>query len=598
MGPPILNMPMEILLQIANFTWYTGPWIHRRTGDHAALVLTCRGLYQALNAELYKKTIKSSSSATYLMAWAVYNNCLDTVKRAHVNGANLILHGHLEIIDYLLHHGANVHEPSFGLCMCPKVNKYDTFEAQYPLHFLFCHGEHPRRPEILEKLISKGAYLVAENTSAIPQLASLTRGHLLEPLIKRKDTASLAGVLSLAIQMQDFSLVTQICESASNKNITRARDWKGRTALHLAVNAFNWKDEIVRFLLQDDRASIFQKDYSGRTPLHYAAMTICSPELVGLLLQHRGSSVNTASAHFRKIFYRICGLRHQTIRHIDIAQQMINVWLKPLNDINAYNDPLCLALQTTSWRMALRLIRDGIDLPSWASHFPERGADVIWPSLIGCLSSFHPEQTEFVDAIVRTGCDLNFPDLTLRPELSLLFLVIVRSRNMDCLKILLDGGASVKIEVEAKVIDTHGSEYTGYTGILLAIFSEVFGCPFRETPNLENLDLFHDFIVLLLERGAPIGRNWEDVRFPHPLTALDYAVTAARAGCFELLDLISNHTTETRIRPAEIYSSFSKHLNGMEKESNSWRLMKVYRGRLQTRLGSNESLRAVTRGVH
>ncbi|CAH0054733.1 unnamed protein product [Clonostachys solani] len=622
MGAPILNMPMEVLLQIAEHTWYTGPWYLRPTEDHAALVRTCRGLYQTLNADLYKENIRWSSTATYLIVWAVCNNRLDTIKRAHVNGADLnmglesytetgpvsrlpstlqstrfhlakyspihlaVLYGNSEIIAYLLDHGANVHAPSFGLCTCQKVSKDRTFEAQYPLHLLFCHGDHPKRLEILEKFISKGAYLVAENTSAIPQLAKITRGHLLGTLTKRKDKDSLAGILHLAIQMQDFSLVTQIFERALNKSITRARDWEGRTALHLAVNSFDWKDEIVRFLLKDNRASIFKKDHSGRTPLHYAAMTICSPKLVALLLQHRRSSVNTASAHFQQIFYEICGLRHQTRNRVDVAQQMINVWLKPLNDIRAYNHPLYFALQTTSWRMALRLIRDGIDLPSWASHLPKRGAGVIFPSLIACLSSFHPEQTEFVDAIVRTGCDLNPPEFPLRPELWPVFLVIVRSRNMDGLKALLDGGASVKIEFKAKA-DTSGPEYTGYTGILLAIFSEVFGCPLQDSPNLEKLGQFHDFIVLLLERGAPIGRNWQVGRFWYPITALDYAVTAARFGCFELLDLMSNHATETRIRSKEISASFAKQLNWMEKESNSYRLLKEYQGRLQARLGLN-----------
>uniref|UniRef100_A0A8H7NCC4 Uncharacterized protein n=1 Tax=Bionectria ochroleuca TaxID=29856 RepID=A0A8H7NCC4_BIOOC len=155
---------------------------------------------------------------------------------------------------------------------------------------------------------------------------------------------------------------------------------------------------------------------------------------------------------------------------------------------------------------------------------------------------------------------------------------------MDCLKVLLDAGASTKIEVKAKA-DTFGSENTGYTGILLAIFSEVFGCPLQEAPNLEKLDQFRDFIVLLLEKGAPIGRNWEVGRFWYPTTALDYAITAARFGCFDLLDLMSNHATETRIRPKEISASFVKQLNWMEMESDSWRLLKEYQGRLQTRLG-------------
>ncbi|CAH0021179.1 unnamed protein product [Clonostachys rhizophaga] len=586
MGAPILNLPMEILLRTAELTWYSGPWWQRPTRDHAALVRTCRGLYQALNAALYRKNIRSDFTVEPCIIWAVCKGRLDTIKRAHMNGADLVLHGNLEIIDYLLHHGANVHEPSFGLCICPKAYGDRTFQAQYPLHFLFCHGDHPRRLEILEKFISKGAYLVAEKTSAIPQLAKITGGHLLERLVMKKDKDSLAGLLNLAVQMQDFSSVIQICESARNNNITRARDWEGRIALHLAVNSFDWKEEIVRFLLQNNHASIFQKDHSGRTPLHYAAMSICSPELVGLLLQYRDSSDNRAAAHFQLMFYKICNLRHETIIRVVIAQQLINVWLKPLNDISAYNHPLNFALRTTSWRIALRLVRDGIDLPSWASHFPKRGADAIWPSLIACLSSFHPEQTEFVRAIARTGCYPNFPGFPLRPELWPVFLVIVRSQNIDCLKVLLDAGASVKIEVKAKA-DTFGSEYPSYTGILLAIFSEVFGCPLQESPNLEKLGQFRDFIVLLLERGAPIGRNWEVERFWYPITALDYAITAARFGCFDLLHLMSNHATETRICQKEISASFARQLNWMQNESSSYRLLKEYQGRLQTRLGLN-----------
>lgn len=621
MGAPVLNMPMEILLRIAEHTWYSGPWWQRPTRDHAALARTCRGLYQALNAALYKKNIRSQSVQPCIV-WAICKDRLDTIKRAHVNGADLnmsielstnsqccsrmpvtlewnyyrrakyslihlaVLHANIEIIDYLLDHGANVHAPSFGLCRCPKVNGDHTFQQQYPLHFLFCHGDHLRYHRILSKFISKGAYLVAENTSAIPQVFKITQGPLLQTLMKKKDKDSLGGLLQLAVRAQNLSLVTQICQSPHSESITRATDWKGRTALHFAVTSFDWNNEIVRVLLQGNRSSIFTEYRRGRTPLYYAAVSVGSPELVDLLLQHRDFSDYAASAHFQHLFFRICSLRHETKNRVDIAQQLINVWLKPLNNISAYSGPLWSALQSASWRIALRLIRDGIDLPSWASHLPKRGADVIWPSLIACLSSFHPEQTEFVGTIARTGCDLNHPDSSLRPELWPIFLVIVRSRNIDCLKALLDAGASVKVEVKA-MADTFGSEYTGYTGILVAIFSELFGCPLHEAPNLEKLGQFRDFIVLLLERGAPIGCDPEIGRFWYSITALDYAITAARFGCSDLLDLMSSHATETRIRPKEISASFARQMNWMEKENNSWELMKKYQGRLQTQLGLN-----------
>uniref|UniRef100_A0A8H7NC81 F-box domain-containing protein n=1 Tax=Bionectria ochroleuca TaxID=29856 RepID=A0A8H7NC81_BIOOC len=443
MGAPILTLPMEVLLQIAEQTWFSGPCSEKPARDHAALIRTCRGLYQALNADLYKKTKMMSPLMEYCVVWAIRNGRLCTIKRAHVNGADLtmsvetnieteprsmysgvlqprrlrranyslihvaVLHGDLEIINYLLDHGANVHAPSFGLCICPKVCWQKDFQAQYPLHFLFCHTEEGRRLEIAEKLISKGAHLVAENTSAIPQLAKFTQGHLLESLIKKKDNDSLAGVLHLAVQMQNLSLVTQLYKSPLNESITRATDWEGRTALHMAVNSFNWKEEIVRFFLQQNRASMLTRDSKGFTPLYFAAISICSPKLVDLLLQHRDALDERASAHFREIFFTIYNFRHETTNHLDIAQQLINAWLKPLHDISAYHNPLYAALLKTKWRIALRLIRDGIDLPSWGSSYRKRGTVAIWPSLIACLSSFHPEQTEFVDAIVRTGCDLN-----------------------------------------------------------------------------------------------------------------------------------------------------------------------------------------------
>ncbi|VUC24336.1 unnamed protein product [Clonostachys rosea] len=617
MVAPILNMPVEILLRIVEFsTWsYEVSIFRKSTGDHAALVRTCRGLYQALIASLYNPNIRMHQPMGACVVWAACKGRLDTIKRAHVNGLDLhasieayaadmdcshipnicfsrpvktslihlaILHNDSDIIHYLLEHGADVHAASFGLCKCPTGY---TFQTQYPLHFILCHGDPRIRLEILEIFISKGAYLVTENKSAIPQVARITRGHLLASLIKREDKDSLAGVLHLAAQMSNRPLVTQICENPLSESIIRATDWEGRTVLHLAVNSVNWGGDVIRFLLRDNRASIFTKDHHGKTPLHYAATSIVSPELVNLLLQHRDTSDNTASTHFDDIFYMICELLEETTNCVRICQKLIDVWVKPLHDIGAYDLPLHYALDRGKWRVALKLIRDCIDLPGWASRSVDRY--VIWTSLITCLSSFDPEQTEFVEAVLRMGCDLNYPRHTLqKPETLPIFLATVRSRNMDCLKVLLEGGASAKVQLrdEAAASSSGGKVLTG---ILVAIFNEVFGCPSLEAPNIAKMGQFHNFIALLLEKGALIGHLSADGDVRYPITALDYAITATRLGCFDLLDLMCNHATDTSIQLREVSASFAKQLNGMDAESRPYRHLKRYQGRLQSRLGLN-----------
>jgi hypothetical protein len=256
MAPSLDNLPMEILLRIAEMsTWGVSPSsdkAHPATyaRNHASLARTCRWLYETLNGELYKRNLKKDPVTESCVLWAVNIGSLDTVKRAVAYGASLdlqvevdektaycppwgaldldlaasprrqpsyprsfsLLHlavgrQHVNIVQYLLEKGVDVHAPSSNFCC---VHRLYGRAPLYPLHICLWHDHrheirtewHPLRGanqssnkdselDLVELLVNNGAFLVAEGVSAIHNLSFHERRGLITRLLSYPDPVSL-----------------------------------------------------------------------------------------------------------------------------------------------------------------------------------------------------------------------------------------------------------------------------------------------------------------------------------------------------------------------------------------------------------------------
>ncbi|CAG9986915.1 unnamed protein product [Clonostachys byssicola] len=246
--------------------------------SHAALVRTCRRLYEGLNRGLYIRNLKEDPLTASCLLWAVNVGNLDTVKRAHMYGAALdssievtkettycppwgeiehdpeepfynfpyqfsfihvaILRRHVAIVQYLLDNGADVHAPSLNFC-CDDGTYHGV--PLFPLHQCLFHegvdGEtsaiewEPQENEssslsnnstqaLVNLLVSKGAYMIAKDFSAVSHLSSEGYDRLAKQLLNRSDKVSLWAGLHFAASTNDLPLATDLIQRGADAAAT------------------------------------------------------------------------------------------------------------------------------------------------------------------------------------------------------------------------------------------------------------------------------------------------------------------------------------------------------------------------------------------
>ncbi|XP_067119873.1 L-asparaginase-like isoform X2 [Centruroides vittatus] len=180
---------------------------------------------ETLRNALYPSIVCSIAAANNLeklevmQQFGVYFSTCDYNQRTPLHVASIL--GHTQVVEYLLHHGANVH--------------LRDFDHKTPLLNAIEHDHH----DIIKLLIQAGASL---------NLPSVNVGDLLCRAVKKKRIQRLVSLLLAGANINE-------------------RDCGQRTALHIAVEIDN--EEIVEFLLKH-KVDTTCTDIYGRTALDIA----------------------------------------------------------------------------------------------------------------------------------------------------------------------------------------------------------------------------------------------------------------------------------------------------------------------------------------
>ncbi|KAG7286208.1 hypothetical protein NEMBOFW57_008514 [Staphylotrichum longicolle] len=251
-------LPVELMLNISsNFT---------SAKDLDALARTCRGFYHHLNPLLYQRNIDQGQSSAVL--WACEHGSIGTLERLHEQGADFgflakrpahcgqttvfapihvaAKHGHVDIVWWLLDHGAKLDALSQGYCDCPAFF-----------------------PRLIRDPVQR---------AALP----------LTPLWSPLHTAVCYGNTEVAILFLERGaslIVSQREEDVHPRWLTSRRDYlvADVTVMHTAAAANNVA--VIDFIVDRKLAGLSCVDTAGYSPLHYAATNAHTVGVLTRLLQ-------------------------------------------------------------------------------------------------------------------------------------------------------------------------------------------------------------------------------------------------------------------------------------------------------------------------
>ncbi|CAH0047274.1 unnamed protein product [Clonostachys solani] len=594
MAPNLDTLPMEILLRIAEMsTWGVSPSSEKAhpatyARNHASLARTCRWLYETLNGKLYKRNLKNDQVTESCLLWAVDVGNLDTVKRAVAHGANLdmqvevhketaycppwgtlpldpespwrpptypwsfsLLHlavgrQHVKIVQYLLEKNVDVHAPALNFY---RNSRPFGVAPLYPLHLCLFGIETPWHPleganqpfnnksafELVELLVTNGAFLVAEGVSAIYALSSQGRKNLVNRLLSYPDSVSLWNNLHFAVSENDVSLATDLIHRGAD---VAAADWKGDTALHLAAESWERNISIIKLLLRQPRVNPAVENKKRQTALHLACAN-GHPEVVRMMLQQPGVSATHTDRIGQTSLHYACS-SHRSGR-LHIVKLLIDMKVPLDQTCSGGRTPLNLALKRKKFDIVSMLVAEGCDPAGWVASSDFHDMHHVFATLPKMRPS---SQTELVQRVVDAGVDVDTPCCfsSLRLETTPVF-VAASTLNAACMKVFLQGGA----KLNSTVIDWwQRDHYRTRTTFLVGLFCLLFGKPRHRPLVTKNLDKAEEVIVSALEFGATLER----LPSPHSdfISALEYGVLVAEDGDTALLELLLKHSTARNAR--------------------------------------------------
>ncbi|VUC24965.1 unnamed protein product [Clonostachys rosea] len=309
----LARLPTEIVCLIAHFTLQES--VKPSRGRHLnAWARTCRYFCTILTPILYRYSLRKTPPGESCVFWAARVGRLETIKVAAAHGAHLgesgtilddrspapigygtalhlaIRFEHLDIAEYLLENGANVHPPSYGLCDCCRVR----FVMVYPLHLAMNHApeidRHRFRP-FVELLAKHGAIFMSKGAKAPYELALRGYHDIVERMLPYTDPDMIRDLLHLAIRQGRIENLPRILACPQAHVLSQTSD--GDTALHLAVSSE--QPGILKLLLEQSGAYVGKQNESGNTPLHDATGYYSNADCAKMLLNRPGNKVNEAN---------------------------------------------------------------------------------------------------------------------------------------------------------------------------------------------------------------------------------------------------------------------------------------------------------------
>lgn len=489
---------------------------------------------------------------------------------------------HRDIVEYLLDHGADVHAPARNVC-CDNDGDGYYGAPLYPLHFCLDHtlegmfqlvwghlswssqesgtdygdynhfedpshfftfndrlgSDHDSRTEIAALLIDRGAFMVAENVSAIPSLEREGQPDLAARLFPRSDPLSLAASFHVAAMRNDLSLARQLIQRGADAAIA---DFEGVTALHLAVRSCKDGLELVRMILQQPRVDAGAQDHYHRTALHHACEN-GNDQLVRLLLAQPGLSVAQADDWGATALHYVCRCSQQE-RAKETVRLLILTGAQLDPDYpNRGNSPLATALQYENFRTAAMLVSSGCDPSSWCSAVDDLTFNK-W------ISRSSEEQIKFTCNLVDTGVNLEVSSDPRRMDLkATLVYFAASSLNVECMRILFTAGMRAdSVVVDSRAVGAMGELRPRDTEmtLLVAILYRLWGSPNRPHSLKKTLVIAREVVMVLLEHGAPLGQAPRSNN-PTYMSALDYALSIARFGDSSLMQLLMDWSTARNV---------------------------------------------------
>jgi ankyrin repeat protein len=192
-------------------------------------------------------------------------------------------------------------------------------------------------------VILSGTQSALERRSGTFMSLSLKEGE--KALAARK--SPVPSELRDAVRKNDKALVEKLLAAGADSN---AKDWEGRTPLHLAV--IGGHVELVGFLLTKGADLAAGDNCLRLTPLHYAT-NLAGPEIIRILLEN-GAAVNAK------------GARDQTPLHLACTREAVDLLLAKKADVNALDNqgytPLHWASASGRLAVAEQLIKGGADV--------------------------------------------------------------------------------------------------------------------------------------------------------------------------------------------------------------------------------------------
>ncbi|KAK9437089.1 ankyrin 2,3/unc44 [Metarhizium brunneum] len=331
-------LPAEVLYEIAEWlVWdfkppsdgrkFRGPSYARH---HAALARSCRRLYSILNPQLYKRNIQHDAVLNSCVLWAAARGLLGTIKIAHGLGADLDLLGpqsrdfrakgwngigaprgdastplhvavendHLDIVEYLLEHGAAVHLSADGCCLC----HYHV--GAYALHMALRHSKKPK--ETATMLIRHGAYLVSGNTPAAGIVSRMGHHDLFQLLVEQGRPESTKAALDHSLRSRNLPLLQDLLRRPDLDLSPPPSSYP--SLLGLAV--YMGLTDAVRALLSRPDVDPTNLHESEHSPLQEAAQGGHVGALHALLTMRPGIDVNATDDKGRSPFHHAADYGH------------------------------------------------------------------------------------------------------------------------------------------------------------------------------------------------------------------------------------------------------------------------------------------------